>query len=167
MKKKGLKDNTASNTILIQAYTQSDNYLKALEVFKSMMNSGIKIKESSYGLVLECCTKNNRMDLVMELYDSLKDHFFNNNSIVFTTIIKGYLKGKDYEKALEFFHKIKDHKSLPGIIITYNCALDIYANIPDIEGALNLFEEIEKNFEADLISYSTIIKALCNCNQKS
>lgn len=52
----------------------------------------MKIKESSYGLVLECCTKNGRMDLVMDIYYSLKDHFFNQNSIVFTTIIKGYMK---------------------------------------------------------------------------
>jgi pentatricopeptide repeat protein len=52
------------------------------------------------------------------------------------------------------------------MIISYNCALDIYANILDLEGAISLFEEIESNFKADLISYSTIIKALCNGNKK-
>lgn len=56
---------------------------------------------------------------------------------------------------------------MPGIIITYNCALDIYANIPDIDGAIKLFEEIEHSFGADLISYSTIIKALCHSNKKA
>lgn len=130
------------------------------------MKTGLKVKESSYGLVLECCTKNGRMDLAVEIYESLKDHFFNNNSIVFTTIIKGYLNLKKYKEALEFFEKVKNFKELPGIIITYNCALDIYANMPDIDGALALFDEIEKSFEADLISYSTIIKALCNCDKK-
>lgn len=57
-----------------------------------MIKSGIKIKEASYGLVLECCTKNKKMNLVVEMYESMKDHYFNMNSIVFTTIIKGYLK---------------------------------------------------------------------------
>lgn len=56
----------------------------------------MKIKESSYGLVLECCTRNGRMDLANELYESLKEHYFNENSIVFTTMIKGYLKQKKY-----------------------------------------------------------------------
>lgn len=31
---------------------------------------------------------------------------------------------------------------------------------------MSLFEEIEKNFEADLISYSTLIKTLCHSNKK-
>lgn len=67
------------------------------------METGMKIKESSYGLVLECCIKNCRMDLALELYINLKDHYFNHNSIVFTTMIKGYLKLKEYQKALDFF----------------------------------------------------------------
>lgn len=56
----------------------------------------MKIKESCYGLVLECCTRNKRMDLALKVYDALGDHFFNKNSIVYTTIIKGYIKSKDY-----------------------------------------------------------------------
>lgn len=61
-----------------------------------MLQTGMKIKESSYGLVLECCTNNKRMDLALELYNLLDTHYFNNNSIVYTTIIKGYLKKKEY-----------------------------------------------------------------------
>lgn len=49
--------------------------------------------------------------------------------------------------------------------ITYNCALNLYANLNRIEDAVILFEEIETNFKADHISYNTLIKALCN-NQK-
>lgn len=61
-----------------------------------MMNSGMKIKESSYGLILECCTRNDKMELVIEIYESMKDHYFNMNSIVFTTIIKGFLTTKKF-----------------------------------------------------------------------
>lgn len=93
-----------------------------------MINSGMKIKESSYGLVLECCTRNDKMDLAMEVYEYLKDHYFNMNSIVFTTIIKGYIKSKEYKEAIKFFESIKHHIDLPGMIISYNCALDVYAN---------------------------------------
>lgn len=52
------------------------------------------------------------------------------------------------------------------MIITYNCALDIYAHNKDMDSAIALFEEIEKNFGADLISYSTIIKALTSNDRK-
>lgn len=167
MKQKGIKDSPQTCTYLISAYTQGNNYEEALKIFKRMLTTGMKIKEASYGLILECCTRNGRMDVVMDIYHYLDDHFFNMNSIVFTTIIKGYLKSKQYEKALDFFQKIKHHRELPGMIITYNCALDIYANKLEISSAIKLFDEIEKYFEADLISYSTIIKALCNSEHKS
>lgn len=46
--------------------------------------------------------------------------------------------------------------------ITYNCALNLYANVNRIDDAIHLFDEIESNFKADHISYNTIVKALCN-----
>lgn len=72
----------------------------------------------------------------------MNHHYFNMNSIVFTTIIKGYINNKKYSEAIKFFETIKIHTSLPGMIITYNCALDIYANTQNIEGAIQLFDEI-------------------------
>jgi len=52
----------------------------------------MKMKESLYGLVLEACIRNGKIELAVQLYEKLGSHFFNDNSIVFTTIIKGYLK---------------------------------------------------------------------------
>lgn len=52
------------------------------------------------------------------------------------------------------------------MIITYNCALDIYARMLDINNAVKLFDEIDNYYKADLISYSTIIKTLCHGKQK-
>jgi pentatricopeptide repeat protein len=142
MKSKNIKETTFICTILIQAYASADYYEDALEIFRRMLNTGMKIKEASYGLILESCTKAGKMNLVIDIYDSLNEHYFNMNSIVFTTIIKGFLKSKAFKEAIDFFKKIKHHKDLPGMIITYNCALDIYANQLDIQGALSLFEEI-------------------------
>ena len=48
------------------------------------------------------------------------------NSIVFTTVIKGLLKKEAYNEAIEFFDSIKGYYKLPGMIITFNCALDVY-----------------------------------------
>lgn len=128
MKKKGIKESPQTATLMISVYTQSDRYVEALGLFKKMLESGMKIKEASYGLVLECCTRNDKMNLVIDMYELMKNHYFNMNSIVFTTIIKGFLTTKKYSEALSFFNTVKKHTSLPGMIITYNCALDIYAN---------------------------------------
>lgn len=53
------------------------------------------------------------------------------------------------------------------MIITFNCALDIYSNNLDTQSAIKLFEEIDQFFGADLISYSTIIKATCKADIKN
>lgn len=50
---------------------------------------------------------------------------------------------------------------LPGMIITFNCALDLKVKMKNIADAIILFKEIDERFGADLISYSTIIKGLC------
>lgn len=72
--------------------------------------------------------RNDKIQLVFELFDSFKDKPFNMNSIVFTTIIKGFVNQQKFNDALIFFNKIKHRKELPGMVITYNCALDIYSN---------------------------------------
>lgn len=68
-----------------------------------MINSGMEIKEITYGLILDTCTKAGHMDLALKIYESLMNNKFNMNSIVFTTIIKGFLKINKLNKALEFF----------------------------------------------------------------
>ena len=166
MKDKNVRETSLTYSILINAYAKVNELDKAYRIFERMINSGMQIKEITYGFILDSCTKNGKMNLAIKIYESLRRHEFNLNSIVFTTIIKGFLKSKHYQMALEFFNKIKHHTELPGMIITYNCALDIYATIKDIENGMILFEEICQKFEADLISFSTIIKLLINVNKK-
>lgn len=96
-----------------------------------MIDTGMVIRESLYGVILECCMKNGKFDLVLDLFEKLKDEYYNKNSIVFTTIVKGFLNKGKYDDALLFFEKIKHLKELPGMIITFNCALDIYSNKKD------------------------------------
>jgi len=91
----------------------------------------------------------------------------NFNSIVFTTVVKGFIKSRAYKEALNFFERIKKNTDLPGMIITFNCALDVMVKMQDIRSALSLFREIDSVFGADLISYSTIIKGLCQNGRKS
>lgn len=57
-------------------------------------------------------------------------------------------------------------KDEAGMIITYNCGLDALARQSRLDDAEKLFAEIEKTYGADLISYSTMIKALCVADRK-
>lgn len=131
-----------------------------------MIKQNMRINDVTYGCILDACAKSGKMNIAMKIYQTLKSSELNLNSIVFTTIIKGFIKVQAYQAAIDFFNEIKDLKDLTGMIITYNCALDVYVRNQQIEAAIDLFNLIEKNFKADLISYSTIIKGLCQTNQK-
>lgn len=93
-----------------------------------MLNSGMFIKEVTYGLILGTCSVSGKMNFAMKIFESLKTHDFNMNSIVFTTILKGFMKTGAYNEAIDFFNQIKTFTDLPGIAITYNCALDVYSH---------------------------------------
>lgn len=88
---------------MIRSYTKAGLYDEAIKIFENMMNSGMFIKEVTYGLILETCSVSGRMNFAMQIFESLKAHEFNMNSIVFTTIIKGFIKSGAFIEALKFF----------------------------------------------------------------
>ena len=131
-----------------------------------MIEQNMRVSDITYGTILDACAKTGQMKLAMKIFNHLKQFELNMNSIVFTTVIKGLLKKQAYNEAIEFFSSIKSYKSLPGMIITFNCALDVYIKNNQIDKAVSLFREIEGNFGADLISYSTLIKGYCVANRR-
>lgn len=49
--------------------------------------------------------------------------------------------------------------------ITYNCALEAYMYLGETGAALDLLEEIKEHYDADIISYSSVLKGLL-CRDK-
>ncbi len=161
MKEKDIKESSITCSILIKAYSKTHDFETAFDFFEKMIQSNMKITDLTYGSILDACAKNGNMNIAMKIYNSLLKNQINLNSIVFTTILKGFCKNEAFDEALVFFKEVKHHTELPGMIITYNCALDILTKKNNIEAIIELFEEIDAIFKADLISYSTVIKALC------
>jgi len=126
----------------------------------------MQITEVTYGCILDACAKTGNMDVALRIYNCLRAKNLVMNSIVFTTLMKGYLKQGAYDQAIAFFKQVKDKKEMTGMLITYNCALDCYVRRDDLASAVALFKEIEQAFGADLVSYSTIIKGFCNNSRK-
>ena len=132
-----------------------------------MLEHKVALNDVTYGALLDACAKIGRMDFCIRIFDYLETLNINLNSIVFTTILKGFIKNEDLDGAASFFQRIKKYTQLNGMIITYNCALDILVRKNDIEGAMMLFVELSTHFTPDVISYSTLIKGLCTANRKT
>ncbi len=166
MKKNQILQSSITLGILIKTYGKSGKFDKAFSIFEQMIKSNMMINDVTYGCILDACSKSGNMKIAIKIYNSLETSPANLNSIVFTTIIKGFIKIQAYEEAIEFFNEIKHHQDLPGMIITFNCALDVYARKGDVKNTIELFTSIDKIFQADLISYSTLIKGLTQTTNK-
>ena len=166
MKEKGVMESVITYGILLKAYCKTEEFEKTLTIFNQMRQKNMAINEVIYGHVLDCCTKSGRMDIALKIYDNLKKSNLGISSIVFTTIMTGFVRQKKYTEGINFFNDIKHYTELGGMLITYNCALDIHVRNEDIGSALDLFEKIENTFNTDLISYSTVIKGLCKSERK-
>lgn len=167
MKRKKINESSITFGILIKAFGKRGEFHKAEELFTKMVNNNMRINDITYGCILDACSKSGKMEIALKIYKALSKTGLNLNSIVFTTIIKGYLKHNRSQEALDFFNSVRHHTNLSGMIITYNCALDVLVNLERIDEAIDLFETIDKLYSADLVSYSTIIKGLCKVNRKS
>lgn len=166
MKTKKIPESGVTYGILLKAHCKSNDYNMAIKILEQMLDSGITINEVTYGSVLDACTKSGNMELSMHLYSILRKTHTNLSSIVFTTLLSGFIKAEKYQEGIEFFKSIKSHTHLNGMLITYNCALDAYVRMNNMDKAYDLFNEIESVFKADVISYSTIIKGLCQSEKK-
>lgn len=166
MREKRVPESPVTYGIMIKSYGKLGDFDAAYAMFEAMLKSSMPINEITYGCILDACAKTGNMDIALRIYNSLKDSKMNLNSIVFTTIMKGFLKNENYDAALAFFEKVRVHKQLTGILITFNCALDCLVRKGDVEASLRLFREIDSSFGADLISYSTIIKGICATSRK-
>ena len=121
----------------------------------------LKITDVTYGCLLNACVKNDRMDLALILVDKMKQDNIALNTILYTTLIKGFSRANKLEEAVKIFDLMKAQpKALPNII-SYNCIIDACIKGEDLTKALNLFSEMKMIYSPDLITYSTMIKGFC------
>ena len=67
----------------------------------------MRVSDITYGCILDACSKQKKMNIALKIYKSLQNSKLNLNSIVFTTIIKGFINVEAYKEAIEFFDEIK------------------------------------------------------------
>ena len=63
----------------------------------------MKINDVTYGCLLDACVKNDRLDLALILIEKMKEDNITLNTILYTTLIKGFAKAGKLEEALKIF----------------------------------------------------------------
>lgn len=101
---------------------------------------GNKIKG---GLLIDHYCKQNNLEKSIQLYNKMNAFGIEFISSTYTSIIKCYSENKKYREALKYFDSIRHNKQMTGLLITYNCALNVYTFYQNSLEAEVLFEEID------------------------
>lgn len=166
MKKQNIPESSFTFSLILKKLSRGEDFEKIKELFDEILAKKIKISDFNYGFILDFFAKNQRMDQALVIFHKLREHKVELSSIIFTTMIKGFINAGDLKTAMQIFKEVKHAVDQPGMIITYNCALDVLILENCLEEAVALFSEIEARFKADLISYSTLVKGYCKAGQR-
>lgn len=166
MKKQNIPESSFTFSVILKKLSKMEDFDKICDLIDEIMEKKIAISDFNYGFILDYFAKSKKMDWAYSLYKKLRVGKVELSSIIFTTMIKGFINLGDFEQAMILFNEIKHLTEQPGMIITYNCALDVLVHQEKIDQAVELFETIESKFKADLISYSTIVKGLCKAHRR-
>merc|ERR1719446_1867545 len=86
------------------------------------------------------------------------------NTVIYSTIIKGFAYMKDIEQVMALYQKMRSHE-VQANTITYNTILNAFAQGGAMDRVPALLEDMksaEPAVEPDIVTYSTIVKGFCN-----
>jgi len=121
----------------------------------------------TYGCMIDACVKCGNLNKAVEIFEGMREEDKHRNTILYTTLIKGYGSVKDLAKALELFREMP-LEGVPYTTITYNSIIDACIKCGDIPAGEGILREIvspENSLEPDLITFSTLLKGYCHIGE--
>lgn len=76
---------------------------QAFSTFKQMKQFGLTPNNVTYGCLIDACVKNSFIQQAVEVYESMRNDGVPMNTIILTTLIKGFARVHDLNSALNVF----------------------------------------------------------------
>ena len=165
MKASKIQPSIITYSIMIRGFGIIFDIEKAFAIYEEMLGKGMKPNDITYGCLMNCAVRCNNLELMLEIYERMKTLKLKPNVIIHTTLIKGFNKMKQYEKAFTIFDEIPDEEKESTNIVIYNAILDVCVNSGNFEKLKSTYDYIKNkaltddNFpQPNLITFSTVIK---------
>lgn len=155
--------------ILLKGYGLARDFEGVMDIYGKMKSKDIKINEITYSNLIEACLKCDKFEQAKTFFKDMKqDPFLKPNAKVYGALIKGACALRQFDFAYELFTEMDRNLSIIPNIQTYNAVLDC-AFKTDSNKIFDIYERIMQrsglDFQPDLNTYSTQIKALCKANK--
>lgn len=88
MKTMGLSPNHITWSILIDIYGTSQHPKGAMEVFRSMRGTGIKLDVVAYTTAIKACVENQKLKIAFSLFEEMKRNRLQPNLVTYNTLLR-------------------------------------------------------------------------------
>lgn len=145
LKKSGeLNPNVVTYTTLIRGYCGRQEIDEALELFKEMVDRGLKPNGITYNTLIQGLCEAQRLDKIKDvLGGDLGVGEFVPDACTFNTLMNAHCVGGNVDEAVKIFKKMAELKVQPDSA-TYSVLIRSFCHKKDFERAEKLLDELEK-----------------------
>ncbi|XP_022153245.1 pentatricopeptide repeat-containing protein At3g53170 [Momordica charantia] len=157
----GLKPSIDVYTALVSAYGRSGLLHKAISIVDEMKSvSDYKPNIHTYSILIDCCTKLRRFDLLKGILTDMSYLGIACNTVTYNTIINGFGKAKMFEQMESLLLEMIESGSCHPDLITFNSLIKAYGNSEQIEKMEKWYNEFQlMGIRPDVWTFNTMISS--------
>ena len=142
---------------LMKVFAHSGQYDKACDLYEQLLADGLEPDLMMYGCLMRFAAECGRTDLSRQLSEKAPSLDIKN----YMSLIRAAGRDGDVKQAFAVLKRLKA-SGLRLDVGAYNCVLDVCASTGDMQGALELVQEMREVGSLDIITYNTLLKGYCS-----
>jgi len=152
---------------MIKAYGQKWDLKRVWDLWGEMTSNNVQPTAITLGCMVEALVTNYRTADAWTLAQQLLSEESTRplvNTVIYSTIIKGFSHMKEIGKVMELYEQMRAH-GVHANTICYNTILNAFAQSGSMDRVPALLEHMKTAspaVEPDLVTYSTVVKGFCN-----
>ncbi|PKA66305.1 Pentatricopeptide repeat-containing protein [Apostasia shenzhenica] len=153
-----------SNRIL--TLSRSNKSRSALELYLSMVFTGLRTDAHACNSLLACLIRNSLINNVLLVFETIRKRGLA-TSHTYSLVLKAVASSRGHEQALEMFNSLESEGEMQKFdIVVYNTMISICGKAKTWIGAEKLWRKFhQNNVNGTIITYSLLISTFVQCGQ--
>ncbi|KAF4720648.1 hypothetical protein FOZ63_023384 [Perkinsus olseni] len=167
-------DVVSFNTVM-KGYSRQGDVAKCDELMSILKAKDIEPTVVTYGILLDCCINANDMSRAQKVFQEMRvaqstqsgdqassdKRHLGLNTVMYTTLIKGYAKEGNVDAAMDVFTEMRKAEVVPDLI-TFSILIKSNCDAGKVDVSLNLLDELlAEGYKPDEIIYNNLLHGCC------
>lgn len=151
---------------LLKAFGRRGDVKACFELFEAVSQSGLEPDDVSFSTLLDVCIDEDEHQLASVALERMATHGVQMNTIVMTTLMKGFVRTKRLDKAMQLYDSMRASASaIKPDMITHSMLIKAHCDAHDMSNALKVLEDmLESDCPVDDVVFTILIEGCCQVN---